>query len=294
MKKIILIIMVTVAIPFITLSQVVISPSGSTEEPNTSAMLELKNDDNFIGGVLIPKVNLKSKTDVSFLSTPPAEGLLVYNEFKFPDNIFFRTEGYMYWTGTEWKKFVDVSAKYENVTNHYKDDSPIANRTFNAYIGRFADLNTEAGVKVGDFCFKIDWQTNKTSTSDVDQLLGIFIKYVGNKDKDTLMSYTHTTYSGTPSFWDRYGVNVLNPNVPNDDNDRTGYTTNVLNKNQWYRWGEPGIEVTNINIKEKRQYTFVTYNKNEKEFYRCEFAVMGKKYSETKICIYVERIVSNL
>ncbi|MDL2262510.1 hypothetical protein LJC11_03290 [Bacteroidales bacterium OttesenSCG-928-I21] len=294
MEKLIQIMIVFFAIPIMSMSQVVISPLNNTEEPNTSAIFELKNDDNFVGGVLIPKVNIKSKTDISFLPVPPAEGLLVYNEFKYPDNIFFRTEGYMYWTGTEWKKFVDVSAKYESTTNYYKDDTPAANRTFNAYIGPFIQQDTENGIKVGDFCFKIDWDRNVTNTN-VNSYIGVFIKYVGDKAADTLMSYAHTSHNDV-YFYDFYGAKVFNPNPITSNNERSGYNTNILNANQWYRWGEPGIDVDkDTEISEKRQYTFTTYNMTEKEFYRCEFVVTGQKPStNTKLCIYVERIVSNL
>ncbi len=290
MKRNILIILIILSVQFSSLSQVLVSPSENDEQPNSSAILELKNDENFMGGVLIPKISLKSKTDTSFLSVSPAEGLLVYNEYNPSLNPEFKTEGYMYWTGTEWKRFIDISADYKSF------DAPSATRRFNAYIGPYAEQDIVNGVRAGDFCFKIDWQSlNRTSTTDVDYKMDIYIKYVGEKDADTIMTYAHTIF--VTDFYDRYGSKAAAFNEPSSTNDISVFTTNVIEKNRgWYHWGEPGIEVdNNLAIWEKRQYTFTVYNKDVKEFYRCEFILSGMHpTNNAKVCIYVERIISNL
>jgi acetyltransferase-like isoleucine patch superfamily enzyme len=290
MKKNVLIILIILSVQFSSLSQVLISPSENDEQPNSSAILELKNDNNFLGGVLIPKIILKSKTDTSFLSVSPAEGLLVYNEYNPSLNPEFKTEGYMYWTGTEWKRFIDISADYKSL------DTPSATRRFNAYIGPYAEQDIVNGVRAGDFCFKIDWTNpNIPPTTNVGPNMDVYIKYIGEKDADTIMSYAFTLYSA--DSYDTYGSRAATVLVPTGTNDISVFNTNIIEKDKgWYHWGNPGIEVgDNVAIWEKRQYTFTVYNKDVKEFYRCEFILSGMHpTNNAKVCIYVERIISNL
>ncbi|MDR2816174.1 MAG: hypothetical protein LBB62_05675, partial [Proteiniphilum sp.] len=69
-------------------------------------------------GILLPKVDLKSSTDVETLGKTSgdklSEGLLVYNVGK-----TLKSQGYMYWSGTEWRLINNVSSASAQVNNWF-------------------------------------------------------------------------------------------------------------------------------------------------------------------------------
>ncbi len=74
-------------------AQVGINADGSS--PDGSAMLDVKSSDK---GILIPRIELGSSlTDVSFMASTPAEGLLVYNSGA------NQSKGFYFWNGSQWQ-----------------------------------------------------------------------------------------------------------------------------------------------------------------------------------------------
>ena len=82
---------------------------GSGDPPDNSAVLELKATDK---GFLGPRVTLNSATDITTI-TNPAVGLLVYNLGT--GNL--KTQGYLYWNGSEWVQFVTGTSKDPEITS---------------------------------------------------------------------------------------------------------------------------------------------------------------------------------
>lgn len=94
MKKIYFII-VFVFLNFLIFSQNV-GVNGSGATPNASAGLDVDFTDK---GVLIPRVNLQSNTDVTTIPSP-AVSLMVYNT-----GATLSPAGFYYWNGTNWINF---------------------------------------------------------------------------------------------------------------------------------------------------------------------------------------------
>lgn len=79
-----------------------------TRAPHSSAILEV-NSDAKKGGVLLPKVNLKSATDVATIPNP-AVGLMVYNTNNAglkPDDV--ETDHHYFWNGNRWVDLADIN-----------------------------------------------------------------------------------------------------------------------------------------------------------------------------------------
>ncbi len=91
----------------------IITPNGNvgigTTSPHASAALEVKASDK---GFLGPKVALQSATDVTTIPDP-AVGLLVYNL----GTAALKTEGYLYWNGSEWLQFASGTSKDPHITS---------------------------------------------------------------------------------------------------------------------------------------------------------------------------------
>jgi trimeric autotransporter adhesin len=73
---------------------VAINNDGST--PHASAMLDIKSTDK---GLLIPRVNLVSESDITTISNPRLSLLIYNNNGTLPDG-----EGFYYWNGNLWTK----------------------------------------------------------------------------------------------------------------------------------------------------------------------------------------------
>jgi hypothetical protein len=76
-----------------------------TNAPNASSLLELKSSNK---GLLVPRVNLISETDVTTIINPEIS-LLIYNT----NNTLPEGEGFYFWVGAKWSKL----ATKANVTN---------------------------------------------------------------------------------------------------------------------------------------------------------------------------------
>ncbi|MCI5057368.1 MAG: hypothetical protein MRY83_14735 [Flavobacteriales bacterium] len=72
-----------------------------TVDPDESAMLDVSSEDK---GLLIPRVELISKTDQKAIEEP-AISLLVYNKKESKDRSVI--PGFYYWDGEMWRKLCD-------------------------------------------------------------------------------------------------------------------------------------------------------------------------------------------
>lgn len=92
----------------ITLAYAQIGIGIGTSNSDPSAILHIQSSDK---GVLFPKINLQSKTDITTISNP-AVGLLVYNTGQGG----LDTPGYVYWTGSEWQKMTLTTVVNPSIT----------------------------------------------------------------------------------------------------------------------------------------------------------------------------------
>ncbi len=113
-----------------------------TRTPDASSLLELKSNNK---GLLVPRVNLSSETDVITINNP-ATSLFIYNtNNSLPDG-----EGHYFWNGTKWSKFATRSNLANlswgttgntgtNATTDFigtVDDKPLVFKTNNIESGR--------------------------------------------------------------------------------------------------------------------------------------------------------------
>lgn len=83
---------------------------GDKSVPNAAVALNVATNNK---GILLPQVALKSPTDQVTVPNPPV-GLMVYN---LGTESTFKTVGYLYWSGTEWKLFNSSTSTSPSVTN---------------------------------------------------------------------------------------------------------------------------------------------------------------------------------
>ena len=82
---------------------------GMNAKTDPTAILDIQATDR---GILLPRVTLSSSTDQTTILNP-AIGLLVYNTGTNPN---FAVQGYMFWSGSEWKIFSSMTANPARAT----------------------------------------------------------------------------------------------------------------------------------------------------------------------------------
>lgn len=270
MKKINLILILILGMAGYSYSQVAINIDGSN--PDSSAMLDVQSDSK---GMLIPRVTLTSNTDNTTIENP-AIGLLVYNT---GNDSIFKIKGFLFWNGSEWRLISNTAADY--IPD--EADSPEPLEVSTSYIGPYFDQEKE-GIRLGDYVFRIYVRPSQEGRYTItDNNITPQIKYVGEKESVILGSIASSEFaramyslSGTLAF----GLADLR-------------NTNTIKRDIWYGWGEQGME-TLLDI-EKRQYTFMSMDPNDKYFYFCEFMAVdftGTNYNATKVFMYIKQITS--
>ncbi len=100
MKSVFILFLIVLAVR-LSGQNVAINNDGS--QPNTSAMLDIKNANK---GLLIPRVNLLSETDVATIPSPVTSLLVFNNNGTLPDGV-----GFYFWNGNnKWSKLATVNA----------------------------------------------------------------------------------------------------------------------------------------------------------------------------------------
>jgi hypothetical protein len=112
-KKLLAVIVLAVSQTLLFGQNVGINSDGSL--PHNSAMLDIKSSNK---GLLIPRLSLKSKTDVTTI-TSPQESLLVYNTSSSGEGATAVSPGFYFWNGKEWSSLSATSASSLNVNNSF-------------------------------------------------------------------------------------------------------------------------------------------------------------------------------
>jgi len=106
--------------------------------PDKSAALDINATDK---GLLIPKVNLQSTTDVTTIASP-AVSLLVYNNNAFITGTGAKGAGYYFYDGSNWKKLIQQSEVVgDNLGNH------VATKDLNMHVHK-VNFNNVVGAKL--------------------------------------------------------------------------------------------------------------------------------------------------
>lgn len=116
MKKYIspqLLVMIALTVTFVTSAQVVIGESPSGDHTiDDGAIFQLKSEDK---GLMIPKVELQSRNDITTISATLEEGLWVYNTSNLGSGLDKVSPGFYFWNGTRWEKMFNegFTVQYE-------------------------------------------------------------------------------------------------------------------------------------------------------------------------------------
>ena len=113
MKSFIKIILVVAGI-FLNMTNIAAQVGTTNNNPSPSAVLDLTGVNK---GILIPRVNLNSTTDIT-TEPNPITSMLVYNTKADITGINALGAGYYYYNGTIWKKLVTLNDTDDNLGNH--------------------------------------------------------------------------------------------------------------------------------------------------------------------------------
>lgn len=115
--KIILITIIVLGVSFAMTAQVVIGDNTI----DNGAIFQLKSDDK---GLLIPKVPLTSRNDVTTISPALVEGLWVYNTANAGSGKDRVSPGFYFWDGSDWEKMFNegFTVQYEQTETERAQD----------------------------------------------------------------------------------------------------------------------------------------------------------------------------
>ncbi|MEP7232145.1 MAG: tail fiber domain-containing protein [Ginsengibacter sp.] len=99
MKKIFALLLYIILVNHAQAQSIAINTDGS--QPNASAMLDIKNANK---GLLIPRINLVSETDVATIQNPINSLLVFNNNAALPNG-----QGFYFWNGNKWSKLATTN-----------------------------------------------------------------------------------------------------------------------------------------------------------------------------------------
>ncbi len=238
MKKIFALLLYIILVNHAQAQSIAINTDGS--QPNASAMLDIKSTNK---GLLIPRVNLTSETDVSTIPSP-VNSLLVFNtNAALPDGV-----GFYFWNGNNiWSKLATVNASNNifwglagntgiNPATDFIgtiDNTPLVFKANNILSGKIAQginsvfFGQHAGEAVtsGTKNTFIGHQAGISNTSGHDNVaIGFQALYRNTGGYGNLASGNKTLYSNIDGYNNiAAGDGALYSSTTSDGNIATGY-----------------------------------------------------------------------
>jgi hypothetical protein len=190
-----------------------INATGAT--PDNSAMLDV---DAANKGLLIPRIQLLSVTDIITIATP-TKSLLVYNKngntLQMPEG-----EGYYYWDGSKWVKLQTNATNNAWLTNGNVGTTPTTN-----FIGTNDDNSLVLKVnKVFSGILDSSKQNTATGFRALQYALDSIGKY------NTAVGYNGLSFNGSGSHNTALGKDALKYNTIGDDNTANGDGALLFNR----------------------------------------------------------------
>jgi hypothetical protein len=174
--------------------------------PDNSAILDVASTNK---GMLLPRINLLSTTDVATI-TAPTTSLLVYNTNAGITGIGANGIGYYYWNGTNWVKLIIFGAANDH--DWYKTNTTTAPTSIN-------DSMFHIGfVGIGNNYPKHPLQVN---TSVVDTVVSITTATNNPNNKTALQ----VTVNSSGNAYEENGVNI---DVTSDTYFNKAYAANII------------------------------------------------------------------
>lgn len=128
-----------------------------TTTPKASAMLDVTASNK---GVIIPRINLTSATDIATISSPDTS-LLIYNAVTAGSGANKVTPGYYYWCGSKWLRIVNAT---DTIAKSFVDSNPDIDTASGCLTSGIVTHNPTIAIPDGDLV---------TGASDVITLSGI-------------------------------------------------------------------------------------------------------------------------
>jgi trimeric autotransporter adhesin len=194
-----------------------------TTSPNSSSVLDVVSNNK---GILIPRVNLLSSTDVATIASP-ATGLLVYNLNTISDV----TPGFYYWNGT-WKSTAFSNTNWMTTGNTITTTDYLGSNNF------FPIVFKAGGTQIGNFHPNGAIMLGVGSTANVNHSVAIGNNANSSSQVNALALGTSATASGFRSSAIGYGATASN-----NDGTALGYLANASG----YQATAIGTSVTSSN-----------------------------------------------
>ncbi len=229
----------------ILLGSILFSQVGvGTNVPDSSSVLDISSSDK---GVLFPRVNLISSTDIVTIPNP-ANGLVIYNTNTQND---IEEDNFYYWNGSVWSLFnkIPSSAKAIELVSFYRKTSDqnltagvISPITFDEVVFNSSDHVSFSGsdtfTALKDGFYIMDFQVGVLNPrANTDMLVGvcnISNKWIGrgtfsvSNDKRTYRSYTTALDLNSGDTFKACFHNAAPVTIQGDQTGTTG-TGNITN-----------------------------------------------------------------
>ncbi|GEM_PF-923428 len=178
-------------------SQVIIgeSSTGDYETIEDGAILQLKSEDQ---GLMIPRVALQSRNDVTTIAPSNVEGLWVYNTATMGSGLNQVSPGFYFWNGATWEKMFNegYTVQYEQTQTVYANNTstthtiPGLNQSFVAPYSGTYEIHVTGYIAAG----------NISNTSFEGTVLGSYMLEIdGTKVAESTVS-SNTKRAPTNAF----------------------------------------------------------------------------------------------